>query len=185
MIYLETPRLILREWKEQDIEAFVKINQDPKVIKFLRGALTLEEAKAFIIGANMGILDNGFGLWAAELKETKELIGFIGLNIPEFKAHFTPCVEIGWRLSSKHWRKGLATEGAKRVLEFAFKDLGIEEIVAFTARNNLASRKVMEKLGMTHDPKENFNHPKLPESHPLSLQVLYRINFKNYKTLEI
>jgi RimJ/RimL family protein N-acetyltransferase len=116
----------------------------------------------------------GFGLWAAELQETGEFTGFIGLNMPTFEAHFTPCVEIGWRLAPQFWGTGLATEGARAVLHHAFTDLALPEIVAFTVPANHRSRRVMEKLEMTHNPADDFDHPRLLPGHPLRRHVLYR-----------
>jgi RimJ/RimL family protein N-acetyltransferase len=104
---METERLILRKWCEADIEPYCHINQDPKVIEFLRGSMTRKECEDFITEINRRIDKLGFGLWAVELKETQELIGFVGLHIPDFEAHFMPTVEIGWRLGSKYWGKGL------------------------------------------------------------------------------
>jgi RimJ/RimL family protein N-acetyltransferase len=116
----------------------------------------------------------GFGLWAAELRATRHFTGFIGLNIPTFESHFTPCVEIGWRLAAEFWGRGLATEGARAVLDYAFTALSLPEIVAFTVPANHRSRRVMEKLSMTHDPADDFDHPRIPDGHPLRRHVLYR-----------
>ena len=102
-------------------------------------------------------------------------LGFIGLFVPEFDAHFTPAVEIGWRLASEHWGKGLAAEGARGALRYGFETLRLEEVVSFTAPANLRSRRVMEKLGMSHNPADDFDHPRLPEGHALRRHVLYRI----------
>ena len=117
----------------------------------------------------------GFGLWAAELLDQSEFIGFIGLAVPRFKAAFTPCVEIGWRLASAHWGRGLATEGAQAVVRHAFRVLALRDLVSFTVPANVRSRRVMEKLGMTHNPADDFDHPQLPEGHPLRRHVLYRL----------
>ena len=123
--HLETERLILRSWHEEDAEAFAAINQDPRVIEFLRGPLSLSDCQNFIANANYHFANYGFGLWVATLKETGEMIGFVGLNVPDFASHFTPCVEIGWRLSAKYWGKGYASEAAKSVLEVGFKNFGL------------------------------------------------------------
>lgn len=120
-------------------------------------------------------LARGFTLYAAELLVSGDFIGFIGLSVPTFEAHFTPCVEIGWRLAAAYWNRGLATEGARAVLRHGFEALGLAEVVAFTVPGNLASRRVMEKIGMTHDPGEDFEHPRLPEGHALRRHVLYRV----------
>lgn len=117
---------------------------------------------------------HGFGLWAAALQETGELTGYIGLSVPSFEAHFTPCVEIGWRLAERFWNRGLASEGAAAVLRFAFDELRLREVLSFTAVGNLASRRVMEKIGMVRDADGDFDHPRLPKDHPLCRHVLYR-----------
>ena len=173
---IETERLILRMWRESDAEIFAAINQDEKVIEFLPGSLSLFDAQNFIAGANSHFKKYGFGLWAATLKETKELIGFVGLNVPDFESNFMPCVEIGWRLSSKHWKKGYAHEAAMEVLLVGFKNFHLKEIVSFTVPQNLRSIAVMEKIGMKRDFAGNFNHPKLSKDHHLSQHILYRIS---------
>ncbi|MBN9542308.1 MAG: GNAT family N-acetyltransferase [Alphaproteobacteria bacterium] len=175
MIIIQTDRLILRKWKDEDIKPFALMNQDPKVIEFLRGSMNEEEAKKFLEVHNNAINSRGYSLFAAELKETNELIGFIGLSQPIFKATFTPCVEIAWRLGSQFWGKGYASEGAKACLEFGFNQLNLKEIVAFTVPDNINSRKVMERIGMVYDAAADFNHPLLPIDHKLSKHVLYRI----------
>jgi RimJ/RimL family protein N-acetyltransferase len=116
----------------------------------------------------------GFGLWAVEAPGVADFIGFVGLAVPRFEAHFTPCVEIGWRLAYEHWRRGYATEAARAVLEFGFRDLAQQEIVSFTTATNLRSRAVMERIGMTRSPGDDFDHPALAEGHPLRPHVLYR-----------
>lgn len=122
------------------------------------------------------ISECGFGFWAASLIETGEFIGMIGLINVQFITHFTPAVEIGWRLAFKHWGKGYATEGAKASLTYGFNTLNLKEIVSFTTEKNIRSRHVMEKIGMHRDSKDDFDHPKLPDGHPLRKHVLYRIN---------
>jgi len=180
---IETERLILRKWREEDIEPFTKINQDPKVTEFLRGSMDFAAAKLFIQDANEAIEKYNFGLWAATLNETKQLIGYIGLNIPKFEAHFTPCVEIGWRLGFKFWGKGYAPEGAKACLEYGFNKIGLDEIISFTAVGNAKSIRVMEKIRMKRDGNGNFKHPQLSENHPLSEHVLYRIKKSDWQNL--
>jgi RimJ/RimL family protein N-acetyltransferase len=114
-------------------------------------------------------------LWAVEIPNITSFAGFIGLSVPRFEAPFTPCVEIGWRLAAEYWGLGYATEGARVVLDFAFDPLGLDEVVSFTASGNLRSRRVMEKIGMAHDPADDFDHPMLPEGHRLRRHVLYRM----------
>lgn len=121
------------------------------------------------------IAQKGFGLFACALKETDECIGFVGLHIPQFESHFTPCVEIGWRIHSIYQGKGYATEAARAVMQFGFEQLELEEIVSFTVPMNIKSQNVMKKLGMVHNIVDDFDHPKLAHEHPLSRHVLYRI----------
>ncbi len=175
---IETERLILRQWQEGDAEVFAAINQDLKVIEFLLGPMSLKDSQDFIAKANNHFREFGFGLWATTIKATGELIGFVGLNVPDFESHFTPCVEIGWRLVSQHWGKGYATEAARAVLRIGFENFGLKEIVSFTTLQNLRSEAVMKKIGMQRDLKDNFFHPKLSLDHPLSKHMLYRISAK-------
>lgn len=176
---IETERLILRTWQEEDTLPYFQINQDPKVIEFLSGgAMTMDEVKNFIATMNQQFVKFKYTLWAVEEKSSGKLIGWIGLNRPTWKAHFTPCVEIGWRLGSKYWNKGYATEGAKAALKYGFETFDLNEIIAFTVPKNLRSIKVMEKIGMKRDLKGDFMHPKLPSDHKLSQHILYRIQKK-------
>jgi RimJ/RimL family protein N-acetyltransferase len=175
MNVIETERLLLRTWEARDAQAFYHINQDPKVIEYLLGPLSLQEINDFFVEKNQQFAAHHYTLFAAVEKRTEQLIGFIGLNSPTWTAHFTPCVEIGWRLGSQYWHQGYATEGAKAVLAYGFTHCGLDEIVAFTVPQNLRSIRVMEKLGMQRDSNDDFCHPKLPRDHLLSQHVLYRI----------
>lgn len=178
---IETARLILRTWKNDDAEAYFQINQDPKVIEFLRGRLTIEQVNDFILAANSHNNKHGYTLWAVELKETGELIGFIGLNYTDWESHFTPAVEVGWRLGSQFWGKGYATEGAKASLYYGFEQCGLKEIVSFTVPANLRSIRVMEKIGLKRDLNGDFSHPKLATDHPLSQHILYHLSEDEYQ----
>jgi RimJ/RimL family protein N-acetyltransferase len=124
---------------------------------------------------------HGFGLYALELRQERTFIGFAGLSIPAFQAHFTPCVEIGWRLSAEYWGRGLATEAAHGVVRHASESLALDALVSFTVPANIRSRRVMEKIGMTHNPADDFDHPNLPEDHPLRHHVLYRLRAPSRK----
>lgn len=159
---IETPRMILRPWRDADRGPFARLNADPRVMEFFPACLTRDESDALFDRIQSSLL-------AAELRDTAEFIGFIGLSVPTFEAHFTPCVEIGWRLAAEHWGRGLATEGARAVLERA-----AGPVVSFTTAGNYRSRRVMEKIGLTRDPRDDFDHPRLPEGHPLRRHVLYR-----------
>ena len=172
---LLTDRLTLRRWRDSDRLPFARLNCDPAVMEFYPAPFSDEESNQTIDRAEAHFNQHGFGPWAVELRETAEFIGYIGLVIPRFQAAFTPCVEIGWRLSAEHRGRGLATEGARAVIRYAFDVLTLPEIVSFTVPANLRSRRVMEKLGMTHDPRDDFDHPLLPEGHRLRHHVLYRL----------
>lgn len=177
---IETERLILRTWKKEDADPYFQINQDPKVIEFLRGPLTMEQVNDFIPAVNSHGDKHSYTLWATCLKETGELIGFIGLNYTDWESHFTPAVEVGWRLGSQYWGKGYATEGAKACLEYGFKKCSLKEIISFTVPSNVRSIRVMEKFGLKRDMHGDFAHPKLPVDHPLSQHILYRLSEDEY-----
>ena len=176
MIILKTKRLILRIFKDEDLDPMTQINQDPKVMEYFPALGNKEQTRIHIKRINDHYDKYGFSLYAVELKNTGEFIGFVGLLKPSFDAHFTPTTEIGWRLSSKHWGKGYAPEAAKAVLEYAFNTLHLKEVVSFTSIGNQKSIRVMEKIGLKHDPKDNFYHPKLDKNHPLALHVLYKLS---------
>ena len=178
---LETKRLILRRWRNADLAPFAAMHTDPKVMEFLGPLKSIEETRQSIERIEAGFDKNGFGLYAAELKETSELIGFIGCSVPDFEAPFTPCIEIGWRLASAHWGQGLAPEGARAVLGDMFLRPDVEEIFSWTAAINKKSISVMKKLGMLSDARDNFNHPKVPKDNPLCPHVLYRLKKKDWR----
>jgi ribosomal-protein-alanine N-acetyltransferase len=172
---LTTARLLLRPWRTSDREPFHALNADARVMEFMPRVLSVQEADDLIVRIEQHFERHGFGLFAAELLDEQRFIGCIGLNVPAFDAAFQPAVEIGWRLTFDSWGRGLATEGAHAVVEHAFKTLSLESLVSFTVPQNLRSRRVMEKLGMVHDPGDDFDHPRLPEGHPLRRHVLYRL----------
>ncbi len=173
---LRTERLLLRRWRDSDCLPFRQMNADPRVMEFFPEPLTADASDALFDRIHAHIDCHGFGPFAVELVETGAFVGFIGLFVPEFKAHFTPAVEIGWRLAFEVWGKGLATEGAHGALQYGFNTLGLEQIVSFTVPANLRSRSVMEKIGMMRDPRDDFDHPNLPQGHPLRRHVLYRVS---------
>ena len=183
-ITLTTPRLLLRPWRDDDVAAFADMFDDPAVMEFLmpaRGRMSASaDADRPMIDATVGRIRahfdrHGYGWWAAEFKETGAFIGFIGLVHIPFEAHFTPAVEVGWRLASAYWGQGYATEGARASLEAAFTRLGLADIVSITVPANTRSRRVMERIGMMRDPGGDFDHPSLGPGDPLRRHVLYRI----------
>ena len=173
---LRTERLLLRRWREADREPFAAMNADLRVMEHFPGVLSRAESDALASGIEAHFEERGFGLWAVEVLGGAPFVGFIGLTVPRFEAAFTPCVEIGWRLAAEHWGRGYATEGARAALAFGFEQLGLAEILSFTVPANVRSRRVMEKIGMTHDERDDFEHPLLPEGHKLRRHVLYRIH---------
>jgi RimJ/RimL family protein N-acetyltransferase len=138
--------------------------------------LTREESDAFIDRMEKHFGDHGFSMWAVEVFSTGSFAGFVGLLVPRFRAHFTPAVEAGWRLAREHWGRGYASEAARAALAFGFDELQLEEIVSFTVPDNVRSRRVMERLGMTHDASDDFEHPGIPAGHRLRPHVLYRLS---------
>ena len=171
---LLTPRLRLRRWLPSDLEPFAAMNADPRVTEFLPTPLDRSASEGMIGRMEAHFERHGFGLWALELRESGAFAGYVGLQRPSFEAPSTPCVEIGWRLASETWGKGYATEGAREALRYGFEVAGLSEILSWTVPANVRSRRIMEKLGMSHDPRDDFDHPLLPEGHPLRRHVLYR-----------
>lgn len=172
---LRTRRLVLRPWRDSDLEPFAALNADPEVMEHFPQILSRHQSDAAARRIQSHLEARGFGLWAVEIPEVACFAGFIGLAVPGFEAHFTPCVEIGWRLARVHWGRGYATEGAQEALRFGFAELGLAEIVAYTAPANRRSRAVMERLGLHRDPRDDFEHPFLPAGHSLRRHVLYRL----------
>jgi len=177
---LTTARLTLRRWRRQDREPFAQMNADPQVMRHFPARLTRAESDRLADNIQQHFADYGYGLWAVELTATGAFIGFLGLAHPAFQAPFTPCTEIGWRLAARYWGQGLATEGGTAVVTHAFQRLGLLELLAFTVPANHRSRRVMQKLGFTHHPADDFYHPRLPAGHPLRPHVLYRLRRENW-----
>jgi RimJ/RimL family protein N-acetyltransferase len=171
---LRTERLYLRAWKSSDREPFVSMNADPRVMEHFEAPLTAAGTDTLIERIAQQFEADGFGLWAVEIPGVTPFAGFIGLYRPNFDAHFTPCVEIGWRLAAEHWNRGYATEGAREAMRFGFETVGLDEIVSITVPGNRRSRRVMEKLGMTCAPEDDFDHPRVSADSPLRRHVLYR-----------
>ena len=180
---LETERLLLRKWKNSDLMPFAELNADSKVMEFLPKKLTQKESNDLASKLIELMQKRGWGIWALEIKEKNSFIGFVGLHEPTYDFHFTPCVEVAWRLSKESWSKGYATEAAKKCLAFAFGTLNIKEIYSFTSTVNLKSEAVMKRLGMKN-LHENFEHPAFPENHKLSEHVLYKITKDDWLKIE-
>lgn len=169
---LTTSRLLLRHWRPDDRDPFAALNADPAVMEYFPAPLSRSESDGLIERASAFLECHAFGLWAVEAPIG--FIGFVGLSVPRFEAPFTPCVEIGWRLARAAWGHGYATEGARAVLEHGFGTEGLDDIVSMTAVGNARSRAVMERLGMTRDPADDFDHPTVMGT-AVQRHVLYRL----------
>lgn len=174
VVELDTERLRLRDWCDADRAPFAALNADPEVMAFFTAPITRAASDASIDALHAQFAAQGWGNWAVETRARGEFIGFVGLSVPKRVLPFSPCVEIGWRLARAHWGHGYASEAARAALQVGFERLGLAEIVSFTALANRRSRAVMERIGMV-DAGEDFDHPALPEGHPLRRHVLYRI----------
>jgi RimJ/RimL family protein N-acetyltransferase len=172
-VIIETERLNLHTWTNEDTVPFIEMCADRKVMEFLSEPLTPDEAKTTIRRIKDHFKKHGFGLYALEKKDTKSFIGFTGFMIPNFEHYFTPCIEIGWRIKNDEWKQGYATEAAKACLNFGFKKLGFEKVYSFTSIHNLASQRVMQKIGLHN--KGRFYHPLLDPNHFLCEHQLYCI----------
>lgn len=178
---LHTGRLILRRWRKEDLDPFAAMNADAEVMEFFPEPLDRRSSDLLVSRIEAGFAEQGFGLWALEVAASGKFIGFTGLSIPRFEAAFTPSVEVGWRLARRAWGQGYATEAATAVLDAAFGPLGLTEVVSFTSTANLRSQAVMRRLGMAHDPCDDFEHPSLPSGHRLARHVLYRVTAAGWR----
>jgi len=177
---IRTDRLLLREWRDTDLEPFAALNTDPEVMRHFPAPLTRQASDAFAGRIRDRMAQDGWGLWAVEVLGGASFIGFVGLARQTFDAPFTPAVEVGWRLARDAWGNGFAPEGGRAALAFAFDDLGLGEVVSITVPDNAKSRRVMEKLGLRRDPADDFDHPNLPNGHALRRHVLYRMSAEDY-----
>ena len=172
---IRTARLRMRAWRDDDFETYAAVNADPRVMEFYPAVVSREESRVRFDRGNARMAERDYGFWPVELIGGAPFIGIVGLGDPDFKAPFMPAVEIGWRLAAEHWGHGYATEAARAAAAFGFERLGLREIVAFTTTANVRSRRVMDKLGMSRSPADDFMHPSIPEGHPLRPHVLYRL----------
>lgn len=174
LIEFETRRLRLVAWQERHIAPLAAMNADPEVMRYFPATLTQEQTRASVEMWRNQFAERGWSNWAVELKHSGEFIGFVGLSIPRHQLPFSPCVEVGWRLARRFWGHGYATEGARASLAVGFGQLGLAEIVSFTALDNLPSRAVMERIGMRNTGRD-FEHPAVPDGSPLRRHCLYVI----------
>jgi RimJ/RimL family protein N-acetyltransferase len=173
MSELRTDRLLLRAWRESDLAPWAAMNADPEVRAYFPELLTTEQSEASVAGFQADLDLRGWGWWAVEVRATGEFIGFTGLDPVEDDMPFTG-VEAGWRLTRTAWGHGYATEAARAAVDFGFRRLDLDEILAVTVATNLRSQAVMRRIGMTHDPADDFDDPSMPEG-PLRRSVVYRI----------
>lgn len=171
-----TTRLRLRGWRDADRLSFAAMNADPRVTEHLVGPISRDDSDDLVDRVQTCWRERGYGLWAAERRDTGGFIGYVGLWPAQFDAAFTPAVEVGWRLAPQHWGHGFATEGGREALRFGFEVVGLAEIVSFTAAANVRSCRVMERLGMRRDPEGDFDHPAVAPGHPARPHVLYRLS---------
>jgi RimJ/RimL family protein N-acetyltransferase len=172
---LTTERLLLRGWTDDDLEPYAALNDDPAVMEHFPGHLTREQSDAGAQRIRAALEEQGWGLWAVEVRESGQFVGFTGLQVPRFDAPFMPAVEIGWRLARPAWGHGYATEAARAALDHAFGPLGLEEVVAMVVPGNVRSQGVMRKLGMRYDEGADFDHPLIEEGSPVRRHRLYRL----------
>ena len=174
---LHTPRLRLRRWRDADRAAFHDLNSDPAVMATIGPVMSRAESDAFMNRIEQRFGEHPFGLWCVDLGG--EAIGFTGLSVPWFRDG----VEVGWRLRSEFWGHGYAPEAATECLRYAFDEVGLDEVISFTAVTNDKSRRVMEKIGLVRDLAGDFEHPAVPVGSPLRAHVLYRIDLARYRAL--
>lgn len=171
----ESDRLLLRGWREDDVPHWVAMGADSRVMRFFPGTYEAERATTMARAFRDRLEADGYGWWVLEAKDVSPFVGVIALQPVPFEAAFTPALEVGWRLKPEYWGRGYATEGAALALRFGFDVLDLDEIVAMTAAVNLPSQRVMQRLGMTRDARDDFDHPRLDDAHPLRRHVLYRL----------
>jgi RimJ/RimL family protein N-acetyltransferase len=173
---LESDRLLLRPWRDEDVRHWVAMSVDPRVMEFFPSTYDVDFATKMAQTLRERLEADGYGWWVLEAKNVSPFVGVIALQSVPFEAAFTPAFEVGWRLKAEYWGRGYATEGATLAARFAFDVLHLDEIVAMTALQNLRSKRVMERLGMTHDPRDDFDHPRLEDGHRLRRHVLWRLS---------
>ncbi len=180
-VELRTPRILLRQWKDGDLDKWIEMNADPEVRKFYPKVNTPEVSLDEATRMRAHITQRGWGLWAVEVPGTAPFVGMVGLNLPAYEAAWQPAVEIGWRLAPEFWQRGYATEAASAALHFAFTSLELPQVIALSVAPNTPSHKVMERLGMTRDPSADFDHPRVPPEWPLKRHFVHRISRETWQ----
>jgi len=179
VVDIKTKRLLMRQWRDEDLFDFWLLNSDPEVMQYLP-VIPSEEDSNVLANKIINLLEeNGWGFWAVETISDNSFIGFVGLNKPKYELPVNPCIEVGWRLARNYWGKGYATEAGKASLEFAFNNLNVNEIYSFTSVANKRSEAVMGRLNMVNT-NSNFNHPTIPDNSPYKEHVLYKIDKESW-----
>ena len=188
-VLLETRRLLLCTWSEEDAEVLLALSRDPEVMRWFPALATPEQVEQLVTRHRAELAAGRPGLYAVRTRAAEpggsRCLGFVGLAVPRFDPPFRatdPCVEIGWRLRRDAWGHGYASEAAREALRHGFETLGLEEVVSFTAVANEPSRAVMRRIGMRHDPAGDFDHPLLEPGHPLQRHVLYRLSAEEWRS---
>ena len=166
---LRTARLLLRRWRDEDRAPFAALNADPVVMEHFPATLTREQSDALVDRIEAHVDEHGYGLWAVEVDGA--FVGFTGLVWQTCEAAFTPALEVGWRLARHAWGRGYATEAATAALARGLEE--VDSVISTTALSNLRSQRVMQRLGMRRELE--FDHPRVPEGHPVRPHVLYRV----------
>lgn len=174
-VALRTPRLLLRQWRDEDIEPFVAMSADPEVMELLLGPFDRARSEEWLAGKRAFLREHGYGEWVVEAPGEAAFVGVVGLSRLTYDAHFTPAVEAAWRLARPYWGRGYAFEAARAALDDGLYRVGLTEIVAVTTPPNRRSWRLMERLGMVRDMAGDFGHPRVPDGHPLKRHVLYRL----------
>lgn len=177
---LTTERLVLRPWRDADLDPYCALCADAEVMRYFPWTMDREESEASMARFRAHFAEYGWGPWVVEIPGKTDFAGVIGLSQVRSETHFTPAVEVAWRLFTEFQGRGYATEAARECVRFGFERAGLEEIVAMCVPDNRASRRIMEKLGMSRDPADDFNHPAVPADHPMRRCVLYRLSRQAY-----
>ena len=184
IIEIHTERLLLRQWRKEDLPIFARLNADPVVMEYYPDILSTEESNTMAEKLETLISKRGWGFWAVETRDHKSFIGFVGLHTPIYELPVSPCIEVGWRLAKEYWGRGYATEAAKASLDIAFRKLDLLEVYSFASVSNIKSRAVMERLNMLNTGS-NFDHPIIPENSPLREHVLYKIDKQRWMAKDV
>jgi len=170
---ITTARLVLREWRDDDADPLARLHESAEMMRYLGGPMSRAACDEMLTRLRTHWETRGFGAWAVE--HEGRLAGMVGIIVPRWESRFMPCVEILWRLDPALWGRGLVTEAARASLRDGFEEHGFDEVLAFTVPKNERSWRVMERLGMTRNPDDDFDHPLVPDGDPQRRHICYRI----------